>query len=86
MSSAPLETLSRQLAQAWEDVLSMLGGAALVALYATCRRCLSPTEPHATGGLLLTPSPFPFLTDLMNSFSFVRDEKQGESVHEWVKP
>lgn len=52
---------------------------------AMCRRCLSPAQPQVTGGLLPTPSPFPFLMDLMNSFFFGRDEKLGQSLHEWVK-
>lgn len=57
-----------------------------MALCATCRRCLSSAQPQAIEGLLPTPSPFPFLMDFVHSFSFVRDEKLGNSVHEWVKP
>lgn len=57
-----------------------------MALCAMGRRCLSPARPQVTGGLLPAPSSFPFLMDLIHSFSFVRDEKLGKPVHEWAKP
>ena len=85
MSSSPPETPAGRPARAWEavagpGVLGVFGGAGGSGSRGSLQKVpcaggrLHPARPQGIGGLLPTPSPFPFLMDCIHSCSFTRCE------------